>query len=204
MLRKLDHFFVKKSSLFVVMVIPYIFLIQFFCKQGLQNLWTGVAFHHLLRWWKENIFQLWLGDSELNKMMCVFKDTINNFFFLLSNVSFITRYTITSFNCHLKVFLNTTMHNSKLALFSEWNIVSNPVNIYKFHRFLHITIHQLFQTNCWKKHTLRTFNFLVPKQKNVNCSKFQALRDNNMTIIIVIYKDQRFLALLMYQSSATP
>ena len=38
MLRKLDHFFVKKSSLFVVMAIPYIFLIQFFCKQGLQNL----------------------------------------------------------------------------------------------------------------------------------------------------------------------
>ena len=67
-------FLVKESSLFVVITIY--FSNSIFSLTRLQNLWTVLVFHHVLRWCKENIFQLCLGDSELNKTLCILKHHI--------------------------------------------------------------------------------------------------------------------------------
>ena len=66
LLRKLDHFLFKESSLFVVIAI-YCFSSIFSSTVGLQNLWTGGVFHHVLCQCKESIFLLWL--RWLNRVM---------------------------------------------------------------------------------------------------------------------------------------
>ena len=52
------------------------------------------------------------------------------------------------FFSYLKVLFNTAMYYTKLSSFSKGDTFSNPVNIHKFHSWLHIVVYQLYQTNC--------------------------------------------------------